>query len=64
MRMGHFCFPLREMNGMFAFGCLGLRIFSGNSFKLKFAWVLSIDLAQNKVLLQFIHGWATSMCMG
>ena len=41
MRMDHLCFPLREMQGVFGFcHCPGLRIFSGNCFKLKFAFLL------------------------
>lgn len=41
MRMDHLCFPLREMKGVFSFcHCLGLRIFPGNCFKLKSAFLL------------------------
>lgn len=41
MRMDHLCFPLREMKGVVSFcHCPGLRIFPGNCFKLKSAFLL------------------------
>ena len=64
MRMGHLCFPLREMNGTFAFACLGLRIFPGNYYQLKFASVLGTGLAQNKGLLQFTRGHCSVYGLG
>ena len=39
--MDHVCSPLREMKGVFSFcHCLGLRIFPGNCFRLKSAFLL------------------------
>ena len=41
MGMDHVCSPLREMKGVFSFcHCLGLRIFPGNCFRLKSAFLL------------------------